>query len=549
MKKLITVFTLALILMAGCKKSQLQIYNPNSPTPASALTTQGGLEEFALGLWTKTNTGGNLLMYSLVIHSIMGDEQYAPVGNYGWRYANQVNTITLPAAAPYNGIVVPNVFGVTQQVQLKSLNNLVSAVANASDVLIYEWNLGYLVNGEANQLLTAIGTNTVVSANEKTVMQAFAYFWKGLCYSRLGSMYLSGVINNNTDGTTNGNYVAHDALITEANADFDKAIALLTPLSATDATYTSTMKVINPAFCIFPTNAPMMIREMYTYEARNYLVNHKVATMTATDWATVKALATKGLIAGDVAFAEGMDPAGTSDLSGTQGHVFEWDNFVGNPGWTYMSERFVQDFKPGDARFTKGAALIGSAGYTGAADVNHQSRGIQFGTRYVAALIEKGGYWATNTHQGAVQFAGSYDENALMLAEANIRTGSIDAGLAFVDQVRSANGAGLTAVANTGLSLTNALEELRKERRIALYLRGLAFYDARRWGVTAPASAGGGRANANVLVPNSIFQSANSSGSTLVPCFIDYNYMDYWDVPATEFSYNMPVAGSAAIAN
>ena len=555
MKKLITVFAISLTLMVGCKKSELQILNPNSPTP-DALSTQIGLEEFTLGVWTKTNSNNNIITHSLVIHSIMGDEQWASVGNFGWRYVNQVNTITLPAAAPYNSIVIHNIFNTTQQLQLASLNNLVSANANASDANVYEWSF-YVVNGQANKLLSAIDANTVVSATEKTVMKAFAYFWKGLAYSRVGSMYISGIITNASDGSTNGSYVTHDAIITEANKNFDQAIALLTPLSNTDATYTSTMKVINPPFCHYPTNAAMWIREMYTYEARNLMVNKKVTAMTATDWGNVKTLATKGLIAGDQPFDEGMDPAGKSDYSGTQGHVFEWGNWVGQPGWTFMSERFVQDFKAGDNRFTNG--VINLTNYTAqptltktaAADfyVNKDARGVQFGTRWAANLIEYGGYWATNNFLGAVKFACSYEENALMLAEANIRTGAIDPGLAFVDQVRAAQGAGLASVSGTGLDLPTAIEELRRERRIALYLRGLAFYDARRWGVTAPASAGGGRANAVVLVPNSVFAGTTASGYTVLNCYMDYNYMDYWDVPVTEVAYNAAAPGSAATAN
>jgi len=254
MKKLITVFAISLTLMVGCKKSELQILNPNSPTP-DALSTQIGLEEFTLGVWTKTNSNNNIITHSLVIHSIMGDEQWASVGNFGWRYVNQVNTITLPAAAPYNSIVIHNIFNTTQQLQLASLNNLVSANANASDANVYEWSF-YVVNGQANKLLSAIDANTVVSATEKTVMKAFAYFWKGLAYSRVGSMYISGIITNASDGSTNGSYVTHDAIITEANKNFDQAIALLTPLSNTDATYTSTMKVINPRFAITPLMQP-----------------------------------------------------------------------------------------------------------------------------------------------------------------------------------------------------------------------------------------------------------------------------------------------------
>ena len=80
-------------------------------------------------------------------------------------------------------------------------------------------------------------------------------------------------------------------------------------------------------------------------------------------------------------------------------------------------------------------------------------------------------------------------------------------------------------------------------------MRGLAFYDARRWGVTAPASGGGGRANCNVVVPNNLLGNPAATGFTVLACFMDYSYMDYWDVPATEFSYNIPASGSAAIAN
>jgi hypothetical protein len=56
-------------------------------------------------------------------------------------------------------------------------------------------------------------------------------------------------------------------------------------------------------------------------------------------------------------------------------------------------------------------------------------------------------------------------------------------------------------------------------------------------GITAPKSQGGGRANAIVLVPNSL---TGLTGPTPLPCFIEYNYMDYWDVPVDETAYNVP---------
>jgi hypothetical protein len=70
-----------------------------------------------------------------------------------------------------------------------------------------------------------------------------------------------------------------------------------------------------------------------------------------------------------------------------------------------------------------------------------------------------------------------------------------------VDAVRVFQNAGLPAVANTGLTQAQALEEVRRERRVALFLRGVAFYDARRLNITAPVASGGGRANAIVYLP------------------------------------------------
>lgn len=134
-----------------------------------------------------------------------------------------------------------------------------------------------------------------------------------------------------------------------------------------------------------------------------------------------------------------------------------------------------------------------------------------------------------------------------MIAEAKIRTGSdIEGGLALIDQIRDAQDAGLARVASTGLSQADAVEEFRRERRVALYLRGLAFYDARRWGVTAPASAGGGRANANILVPGDLI---GSTTATLLPCFINYDFLNYWDVPQNELDFNVAAPGSAPTEN
>jgi hypothetical protein len=231
-----------------------------------------------------------------------------------------------------------------------------------------------------------------------------------------------------------------------------------------------------------------------------------------------------------------MTPGDVNDLSGGGFHPYEMVNV--STALSFVSERLIQDFQPGDARFTKNFGL-----YPGGAIVNVRSRGIQFGTRYIPTYIENGGAFATNAQMGYVPIAPTYEENVLMMAEANIYLGNISTGLSLIDQVRAYQNAGLPPAASHGLTVDSAVAQLHSERRIGLYDRGVAWYDARRWGVT---SAGGGRANANVMVPGSLI---GGGAATLLPCFINYDFVDYWDVPANELDFNAPSSNSAPVAN
>ena len=70
--------------------------------------------------------------------------------------------------------------------------------------------------------------------------------------------------------------------------------------------------------------------------------------------------------------------------------------------------------------------------------------------------------------------------------------------------------------------------------------RGLAFYDARRWGVITSTTNGGGRTGCWLI---------DNNGNLNTNVTIDYNYLDYWDVPGNELSYNAASASSAPVVN
>jgi len=194
----------------------------------------------------------------------------------------------------------------------------------------------------------------------------------------------------------------------------------------------------------------------------------------------------------------------------------------------------MQNFEPGDKRMTTGFYA------------NNNYHNDFFSTRY--SLFDSLSQDITGVQsfgskvagQYEVFIAGSYEENELMLAEANIRLGNTDPGLAYVDAVRSYLGAGVAAVSGTGLTMPQALKELVRERRIALVFKGISYYDSRRWGWTYDIANGGG-SYGNTVLTNTDALSTNAT--------INYNFLDYWDIPADETVLNPPATGSAPVVN
>ncbi len=540
--KLLLFAAIVAIGALACKKSELQLINPNAPTPASALVTEAGIESYAQGIIARPivnvpqEGATNIQEIAWAQQIILGDECYIPYGNFAFRWTDQVYKITLPDGRSF---VTP--IGATQKTTLQSFNSRDAGERNAFQ---YEWSYCYYFIKQANTILYAVENPALTlsgnAATKKAVLRAWAFWWKGYCYSRIGSMYIAGIINNDTtfNFTVNNNFVSRQDIIAEATRNFDLCASVLSGIT-NDADYYAVMQNIIPSFSDNSTahlvTPAQWIRQINTYKARNLLVSKKATDLTAAEWNSILAWSNQGLTASDNIFKKGLTPDGSNDVSG-----FTFPYLLANQQnqWLFISERLIQEYKPGDERLNRNF----QQGVLN--DANKRSRGLQFGTRWIARDIENGGSYSTISGQGFVNYACTYEENALMKAEALIYTGQTDQGLQVIDEVRNFQSSGLAPVAGTGLTKAQALEELRRERRVALVFRGVSFFDARRWGVTAPLSAGGGRAGAIVNVPASL---AGTPGNTPMACFMEYNYMDYFDVPQNELDFNTPAAGSVPV--
>jgi len=542
-KILVGILGIALSLTA-CKKD-LDISNTNAPTPESA-QNESGVISFAQGgiyrngffdLKYSDGVYGRYWPGAMGFQELMGDIIGAEAAN---AFMNQIgcpNSVTLD-----NGTVVLNPSNPKTQYELVRYAN--QNAQGGSNTTFYQWAYSYNMITSANTILdlaSKVQFSGANAATKKATLQAWAYWWKGFAYGQIGSMYYAGIIQNETTAAakTNGNYVTKEAIITESNANYDKCVNALA--GVTDAaTYNSIMAKVLPNYVQIGKGGVLSTAEwtrtINTMKARNILVNTLKDEMTATQWSTILALTSNGVKSTDKIFTGRSDANG--DFLGTGISVADkasQNAATGSTNTYKVSERWIQEFRTGDKRFDNNVLKLASVG------LFNTDRGNAFNTRYT---LKNGGNGMagviTYSNQAAganeISLAATFEENELMKAEASIMTGKIDDGVKAIDAVRTYQGAGLTALAN-GLSQSDAYEELRSERRIALAFKGLSFYDARRWDVINPAK---GRANAVVV---------SFTGAVNTKAKIVYGYLDYWDVPDNELAYNPAAPGSAPTKN
>ena len=545
----------------SCKKD-LTVTNNNEPS-LDALNSETGVINYAAGgvfiagFGDETHNsvqtindqlGQGFMMLVIGGHESLGDNIYIPWGNNSFKFSDNPQSWKLD-----NGTVIPNPIGQGQISELRLRND---RAYGASNSFLPEWTYMYFLNNSTNVLLSKVDGTAFSgdAATKKKVLQAWGYWWKGYAYSRIGSMYTAGIITDVPNQTT-GNFVVHDAIIAEANKNFDKAATLLGGLTS-GGVYDQVLSNLIPSYIQvgkgqIPSPA-MWVRSINTMKARNLLVNKKTKDMVPADWNAVLTLANTGIKSTDNVFMIRtfddnqkciVDKDG--NLGGSTANIYAATE---NGSTFFASERLIQDYNIGDKRLANNFALRASP------IVNKRGRGLNFGTRYylqgfdgtipsIPGVIKYCELAPTGNQD--YYLAGTWEENELMIAEALINTGQIDPGLSHIDAVRDAEGAGIAHVSGTGLNLVNAKEQLRRERRTGLFLRGLAFYDARRWSVIDDVSKGGGRSGSVVLSNG----PSNVGGGTFVNtnCFINYNYLNYWDVPKNELEFNAPLPGSAPV--
>jgi hypothetical protein len=292
--------------LTACKK-QLDVQNPNDPTLTDALTESGIISlakgavydnGFNLVFNAGLNQLGSGFTYTVYgYQELLGDVISASASN------QNINVINLPEYVILdNGTKVSS--GLLQRNTIRVTN---SRSSRSSNSIYYEWAFMYSLNNACNNILDVL-PNVTFSGGDATskrkTIEAWARWWKGYAYSRIGSIYFAGIINNATN-VTNSHYVARDAIIAEANSNLDMAAKALTDITNA-GDYTTIISQVIPEFIEtghgdVPTVA-MWLHSINTMKARNLLVNKKASAMSAADWNTILTLTANGVNSTDNVF-------------------------------------------------------------------------------------------------------------------------------------------------------------------------------------------------------------------------------------------------------
>jgi hypothetical protein len=501
-----------MLLVATSCQDQLDVGNPNQPTLQANVNNEDGIVSLAQGavyingfLNGDTWLGNSFFSLPMGYNELMADNVGASASN------NQVTTIGQPDYIILdNGEKKENT---SPSVDIIRTYNTRASTGADNNAIHYEWLNMYTMNNVINLVLSVVDDIPFTGDAESKIntVKAWCYWWKGYLYGSIGTKYYYGLILNEY-GATTSEYLPHDAIIAESNNFYNLAATTLGSISSV-SDYEEVLGKLIPAQNQAGNGGILSVEEwkrnINTALARNLLFN-KLApyvdgnlnatitgssmsgTMSAADWNTIVTLTTGGVKEGDKIFVGYT--TGTNDFfSASGGTVASLAATPATNSTFKVSERAIQCFNTGDKRLTTN--FIQATGYNN--DYIYTTRYTMLsggdGTAGVYVYADRD----IGEHELVISV--SYEENALMLAEASIRLGSIEAGLKIIDAVRDYMGAGVAAVAGTGLDASAAMNQLARERRTSLLFRGLTFYDNRRFGWSYDMAQGGGRYN-NVIV-------------------------------------------------
>lgn len=554
MQKIIPCFIL--ILVASSCKKQLNQINPNAPTLAGNVTNETGVTAYAMGgvYWNGFNYGDGWLgnsYFSLPwgYHELMGDVVGGGAGSN-----NQTTTMGVPDSFTPDPVGDPAtvVANPSPQVSIIRNYNNTASTASANNALYYEWTNMYAMINVMNTVLLQLPDVKDLTADKLATVKAWCYWWKGFAYAQIGTLYYAGLIENKPNVIIS-DFKSHTDIITQSDSLLNAAMAQLKGIS-NQGDYTAVITELIPQQCQTglgqPLSSAQWIKTINTMLARNILLNKlspfvngnpgasitgaSIPAISSADWTAIINYCQAGIQNGDFVFTA-RSSATNSFFTAPSGTVASLAA-ISNQNSTYkVSERLVQTFQAGDKRLANFSTANGT--FTGDASTNSTRYtlldGVTAGLTGIPVLGSRqvGGI--------EVYIGPTYEENALMLAEAYIQSGQIQNGLSLIDEVRAYQGAGVPTVAGSALTVAQALNVLTQERMAALAFRGLSFYDLRRWGWSYGSAKGGGRWGNSLIYKGKLYTNA----------YINYNYMDYWDVPADETVKNPPSASSAAVVN
>jgi hypothetical protein len=546
---------IGIVLVSSCKKELNQV-NPNAPTLPGNVINETGITAYALGgvYWNGFSysdgwLGNSYFSLPWGYHELMGD-----VAGGGAGSNNQSTTMGVPDSFTPDPVGAPGtvVTNPSPEISIIRTFNNAASTGNGNNALYYEWTNMYAMIDAMNTTAAQLSNVGGMTADKDSTIKAWCYWWKGYAYAQIGTLYYAGLIENKPN-TIVSDFVSQSAIINESNQQLNNALNALKSIS-NQGDYGAVIAELIPKQCQvglgIPLSSAQWTKTINTMLARNILLNKlspfvnsnpsaaitgaSIPAISSGDWTSIIAYCTAGVGKGDYVFT-GRSSTINSFFTATAGSVASLSAQSNQQSTYKVSERIVQQFQAGDKRLANFTTVNGI--FTGDANTNSTRFSLVDGVDSNLTNIpilgsrEVGGL--------EVYIGPTYEENTLMLAEAYIRTGQIPQGLALIDAVRAYQGAGVAPVTGSNLTLTQALTVLTEERLAALAFRGLSFYDLRRWGWAYGAAKGGGRWGCNLIYQSKFYTNA----------YINYNYMDYWDVPGDETEKNPPAASSAVVVN